>query len=218
MIASNISFYARAAMDQAWSEYEDDPPAQRRFMRSLVENEYVLVDDDGAASYPQPVAYDDWYERSVGADMSYEGYIMKSTGEKFSETEAQWLDLAVCEATWQDPDEFWYSGTERVTANRIWVHIYPVERSDYANAVKEALWQGETSQVVALLEELRCVASELDEDPSVLRRIERLFAGIAEIEAHDLRAKTWRFLASRHTSANYLVAASRAIAMRWTSV
>ena len=214
-IASNISFYARVAIDQAWCEYEGDPIEQRRFMRSLVENEYVLMDGGDVASYPLP-GYDDWYERSVGADMFYKGHIMKSTGEKFSEIEADWLDSAVRETTWQDPDlDFWHSETQRATANRIMVYIYPVTRSDYTSSIKESLWRGEKPQVVALLEELRCVASEQDEEPSVRKRIERLFVGIAKIEADDLCAKTWRFLASRHTPADYLIATNRVIETRW---
>jgi hypothetical protein len=109
-IASNISFYAEAAVRQAWTEFSDDQPAQRRFMKSLVTKEYVLVepcslawdlekgdewDGGSVASYPHPVMYDDWYERSLGADVPYEGYIMKSTGESFSKRELQWLDASV---------------------------------------------------------------------------------------------------------------------------
>ena len=43
-LRAKISFYAEAAVAQAWEEYADEPVAQRRHMRSLTKSEYVLIE------------------------------------------------------------------------------------------------------------------------------------------------------------------------------
>ena len=135
---AKISFYAEAAVAQAWEGFADEPVAQRRHMRSLTKSEYVLIEKghsqaDGTTNtwtvseYPASVLHDDWYGRSVGASSYYEGYIMKSTGESFSKTEGEWLDAAVRQTTWQAP-EFWQSVTIRESRNRILVALVPLTR------------------------------------------------------------------------------------------
>ena len=173
--------YLRVGAANALSEYEDDPKGQRRFMRSLVTAEYVLLDSQygfpdldcvvdeesdewdraEVASYPAPVLYDDWYERSVGADTSWSGFIMKSTGEDFTANEWRWLDSAVQNTAWSEP--FWRATTTPATRNRIHVYIYPLERHEFIECLVDYLRRVPQRRLVQLLRAI-CVALLEDDD------------------------------------------------------
>ena len=220
-LRAKISFYAEAAVAQAWEEYTDDPVAQRRHMRSLTKSEYVLIEKghsqaDGITNtwtvsvYPVGDLYDDWYERSVGASSSYQGYIMKSTGEDFSNTEEEWLDAAVQQTTWQDP-EFWQSVTYRESCNRILVAIVPVTREDYVESLEFAFWRGTKLQVVALLRYLR----QTFDDPRTTREIDRLLLRARTSRKREFRADAWRLLVATESAPEYLVETDRVVTTEW---
>lgn len=130
-LIKNISFFVEAAVIQVWNEFEDESAKQRSYMRSLIKSEYVLVEDPdcesaSAAAYPARVVYDDWYERSVGADSAYEGYIMKSTGEAFTKREYEWMEASVEGEAEKSGEEGWLSETIHESPNRIFVRIFPI--------------------------------------------------------------------------------------------
>ena len=99
-IKENLSCYLPKAIEYAIKNNVDEPKEQEAFMRKLVSCEYVIfrssqgspfdlfdedADDLWVAEYPARVAYDDWYESSVGAEKPCQtSILMKSTGEPFT--------------------------------------------------------------------------------------------------------------------------------------
>ena len=162
--------------------------------------------------------YDDWYERSVGADCLYEGYIMKSTGEKFSKHEREWLDAAVQLTTWdtQSGAELWHSSTDWEAGNRIGVRIFPVTRSVYLRALEQRLLGGTKEQLLALLQK---VGDQIDEphgaDARLLRKIDELLAAGRKLGKRELAERTWKALSAAKTPEDYLVVASRMVTRQW---
>jgi len=82
-IKENLSCFLPKGIEYSVKENTDEPKEQEAFMRTLVRCEYVifrsnqgspfdLFDEDTedlwVAEYPARVAYDDWYEGSVGAE------------------------------------------------------------------------------------------------------------------------------------------------------
>ena len=220
-LRAKISFYAEAAVAQAWEEYADEPVAQRRHMRSLTKSEYVLIEKghsqaDGTTNtwtvseYPASVLHDDWYGRSVGASSYYEGYIMKSTGESFSKTEGEWLDAAVRQTTWQAP-EFWQSVTIRESRNRILVALVPLTREDYVESLEPAFQRGTKLQVAALLRYLR----QRFDDPRATQEIDRLLLRARTSRKLEFMADAWSLLVATKNAPEYLVETDRVVTTEW---
>lgn len=210
-LKSNISHYAELAAEQAWIEFPDLPEYQRDYMRSLAKCEYVLIEDGRASAYPERVLYDDWYERSVGAMMSYSGCIMKSTGENFSNLEVEWLDASVRRNAWES-SVFWRTGTHLEAANRIEIWIVELDRAEYLDDVEDGLRRGTKSQLVALLSYLR---DECSHHPRETRMLNRMVSKSKTTKKSDLLGGFWKMLRSEKTAEVYAVLTDGIVTSNW---
>jgi hypothetical protein len=210
-LKSNISYYTEIAAEHALDEFEGMPDEQRDYMRSLPKYEYVLIEGDRVSAFPARVLYDDWYERSVGAMTNFDGYIMKSTGENFSKLEAEWLDASVRTNT-RTSCEFWRTGIDQETPNRIAIWITELERVHYLSEVEDGLWRGTKSQLIALLRHLR---DECSEHSRETRLIERLLANASTTKKADLLADFWKMLQSEKTAEVYAVTTDTIVDSNW---
>lgn len=210
-LKSNISYYTEMAVERAWGELDDMPDEQRDYMRSLPKYEYVLIEDDRVSAYPARVLYDDWYERSVGGMCNFDGYLMKSTGENFSELEVQWLDASVRNNT-RTSCEFWRTGTHQEDPNRVNVWITELERPYYLDGIEDGLRSGTKAQLISLLKHLR---DECTEHPREARMIERMLAKSKAAKKAELLAEFWKMLQSEKTAEVYAVTTDTIVASNW---
>ena len=149
-INENLSCYLPKAIEYALSENVDEPKEQEAFMKALVSCEYVIfrskqgspfdffdedADDLWVAEYPARVAYDDWYEGSIGAENPCQtSILMKSTGEAFTEREVEWLKRSIQRnIDGNDHSALWWFECRPLEDNKIWVKIYDyvIDRSLY---------------------------------------------------------------------------------------
>jgi len=149
-IKENLSCFLPKGIEYAVKENTDEPKEQEAFMRTLVRCEYVifrsnqgspfdLFDEDTedlwVAEYPARVAYDDWYEGSIGAGNTCQtSILMKSTGEAFTKREVEWLKRSIRRnIDGNDRSALWWFGCEPLEVNKIWVKIYDysIDRSLY---------------------------------------------------------------------------------------
>lgn len=145
-IKRNLSCYLQTAIEYTLYDNEDEPGKQEAFMKGLVSSEYVIfdsnqdcyyfeeydedTDDVSVPEYPAKVAYDDWYERSVGAvyNSFSTSILMKSTGETFSKKEVDWLKRSIQHNI--DSNEFsafWWFDCEPLANNKLWIRIHEFE-------------------------------------------------------------------------------------------
>ena len=147
-IRRRLACYLPRGIEWAVEEFSETGE-QRDFIRELVTGIYVIFDSDQCASaedyderfkglsvatYPAPVLYDDWYERSIGSSWFTCGtmLLMKSTGEGFTRTEFEWLERAI---QWNldsnEPEALYGFECEPLTASKVWVKIYTIDRGLY---------------------------------------------------------------------------------------
>lgn len=143
-IKENLSCYLSKAIAYALKEYEYEPEEQKAFMKALVSCEYVVFrsnqcnpielfneneEDVWVSEYPARVAYDDWYEASIGAgNTCMTTIIMKSTGEGFTKSEIEWLKKSIQKNIDEnDHSALWWFECEPIEENKIWVKIYDYE-------------------------------------------------------------------------------------------
>lgn len=143
-IKENLSCYLSKAIEYAIKENKDEPKEQEAFIKALVGCEYVIfrsnqcspfdsfdedADDLWVAEYPARVAYDDWYEGSIGAGNPCQtSVLMKSTGEVFTKSEVEWLKKSIQNnIDGNDHSALWWFGCEPISENKIWVKIYDYE-------------------------------------------------------------------------------------------
>jgi hypothetical protein len=140
-IRRNLSCYLPQAIEYALFDNENDPKEQESFMKKLVTSEYVIfrsnewntfdsydenVSDLTVAEYPARVAYDDWFEASVGGgNICYTAILMKSTGESFSKEEVSWLKKSIQHNIdgFDHLQTLWSFECEPLTKTEIWVRI-----------------------------------------------------------------------------------------------
>ncbi|MBI5747687.1 MAG: hypothetical protein HZA00_01080 [Nitrospinae bacterium] len=143
-ILKNISAYLPAAIHYVLDEYEDEPQEQKRFMRELVQGEYVMLASprlmsewvdknyknwEGWSVSPHPLrgVYDDWYGNTIGGAFFVCGVFVltKSTGEPFMKYEIEWLDKAIFsnisdwDASETGGETLWQYSCEFISKNKI---------------------------------------------------------------------------------------------------
>ncbi len=186
-IKENLSCYLPKAIEYAIRKNVDEPKEQEAFMRALVGCEYVIfdshcddwfedydedTDDVMVSEYPSRVAYDDWYERSVGASLypCSTSILMKSTGEPFTKSEVRWLKRSIRKnIDGSDISALWWFTLESIADNKIWVRIHEyTERDDY---VEEFLREAQKMTESQFREFIRRMLEYLSEDKKVKRKI-----------------------------------------------
>ena len=150
-IRRRLSCYLPRAIEYA-EEGGDDLGERREFVNDLVTGVYVLFDstqsgcrekydeyweDLSVHEYASGVSNDDWYERSIGGLFTGGTYLlMKSTGERFTRTELEWLTKAIQSNLDSEAwEELWGLRCEYFKPNRIWIKIYMLDRDDYLEGV-----------------------------------------------------------------------------------
>ena len=216
-LAKQIKYFAKIAVAQARRDFDGEPQQQRSFIKSLVTAEYVLVENSEnlggwhASGYPAESAYDDWYERSVGASMPYTGEIMKSTGEDFTASEEESLYQNVLLTCLEDP-EFWHAHAGSSEPNRICVQITPIERGYYVDWIEDDLayaCKNGPEQIVSVLHDLRMAAPFIADEGRFVVRLDRLLASVKKLDCDSLLNRTCRLLRATATSDEILVEAKR---------
>ncbi len=207
-IEENLSCYMPKAIEYALKENDDEPKEQEAFMKRLVSSEYVIFDshsdgwfdeydDDAAVSeYPSTVAYDDWYERSVGTSLySFStSILMKSTGEPFTRQEIAWLKRSIQNnIDKNDISALWWFALKPMDKNRIWIRIH--EYADRKQYVEEFL--GETAGMTEsqLRELIRRMLEYLNEHKKLRRRL-GAFKNCDTMNRHDLLCLVGSFIIS----------------------
>ena len=151
-IRRRLSCYLPRAIEFASGEFSS-AAEEAKFIRELVTGIYVIFDSKqcswpeaydehfeglSVSTFPAPVGYDDWYERSVGSSffMCGTSLLMKSTGEKFGVRELKWLGRAIqSNIDGEGPDELYGIEIEALAASRLWIKIYELDREDYVCGV-----------------------------------------------------------------------------------
>ena len=173
-IARKLSCYLSRAIEDAM---ELRPSQREEFIRDFVTGAYVLFasseciepeDCDGHCEwlsvqrYPADVAYDDWYERTVGSPVftCATFLLMKSTGENFSETEVEWLKRAIPKNIDSNQPEALYGfQCEPLKKNRIWIKIYSLERDEYLEGLVEQVARLDAQELSLFVEQMvECLA------------------------------------------------------------
>ena len=112
-IQEHLSTYLPAAIQYVREEFDYDAKVQEKAIKELVANEYVIIQSPinrasshpdnqdwkgwSVVTYPAPVPYGDWYERTFGSALFVCGefILLKSTGEPFTEKEIEWSEKAI---------------------------------------------------------------------------------------------------------------------------
>jgi hypothetical protein len=217
-IKRNLSCYLEKAVEYNLCENKYEPGEQEAFMRKLVSSEYVIFDshpknyfddydeDDGdlvVAEYPAEVAYDDWYERSIGSSLySCSAHtLMKSTGEAFSKTEVDWLKGSIQHnIDGNEFDAFWWFECELLDKNKLWIRIHEfVVKEQYVEEFlreAEALSKNQLQEFVRqVLEYLYKEAEEKEEkEKKKIKKKLTVFNNYESMEEQDLFAIIENFL------------------------
>ncbi len=183
-ILKRISCYLPRAIEYALQEYEDDFKEQKDFIKKIVSHEYVIFNSSQCqtveeydenweglwvAPYPERVAYDDWYERSMGSSCFTGGtfLLMKSTGETFSRTEVEWLRNSIVKNIDEnDPYSLWWFECEPLEKNKIWIKIYEfLDRDYYIEDVSYLIADLSKEQLRTLVDKtIGYLSEDVDED------------------------------------------------------
>jgi hypothetical protein len=168
--------YLPAAIEFCLDEFLDDVREQEKFIRSLVKEEYVIVDDvsdwanfgaanpdwSGCRVGPYPTAmYDDWYSRT-GEDCfpQFLSVMYKSTGEPFSEEEVEWVAASVLQ-TIEDQSETgapWNCSTE-ADENALYIFANEEDSTPRVDAIKAEIQELRRSQLLHIARELDLIIS-----------------------------------------------------------
>ena len=187
-IKRHLSPYLPRAIEYAISENEDEPHEQEVFMKRLVSCEYVIfdshyggcfdnydedIDDLWVSEYPSRVAYDDWYERSVGTALysCSTSILMKSTGEAFTKGEVEWLKGSIQHnIDGNDHSAFWWFECEPLTKNKLWIKIYDFE-IDKESYVEEFLRETYTLSKEQFQEFVRQILEHPHEEKKIKKKL-----------------------------------------------
>ena len=200
-IKRNMSCYLPKAIEYTLSENEDEPREQEAFIEKLGSCEYVIIDshqdtyweeyeeDVGnvwVAEYPARVAYDDWYERSVGTTL-YDcstSVLMKSTGETFSKREGDWLKKSIQHnIDGNELSAFWWFQCEYIAKNKLWIRIHDfVIKEQY---VEEFLREAEILSKNQLQEFVRQILEYQYEEKKIKTKL-KVFNNYKTMEEQDL--------------------------------
>jgi len=208
-IKENLSCYLPKAIEYAVKDNADEPKEQEAFMRKLVSCEYVIfrssqgspfdlfdedADDLWVAEYPARVAYDDWYEGSIGAGNPCQtSILMKSTGEAFTKSEVEWLKRSIQRnIDGNDHSALWWFECEPLEDNKIWVKIYDYS-IDKGNYVLEFLCEAATLSKNQLQEFVRQTLEYPYEDKKIKKKL-GVFNHYESVEELALFDITWKFL------------------------
>jgi len=201
-IKRKLSCYLSKVVDYAISDNEDEPLEQEAFIKKLVSCEYVIfdshyggcfdnydedIDDLWVSEYPSRVAYDDWYERSVGTVLysCSTSIFMKSTGEAFTKGEVEWLKRSIQRnIDGNDHSAFWWFECEPLNRNRIWIKIYDFE-IDKESYVEEFLRETYTLSKEQFQEFVRQILEHPYEEKKIKKKL-NAFKDYESLEKQDL--------------------------------
>jgi hypothetical protein len=206
VIKRNLSCYLPKAIEYTLSENEGEPRDQEAFMKELVSCEYVIIDshqdsyweeydedvgDVWVAEYPARVAYDDWYERSVGTTL-YDcstSVLMKSTGETFSKTEVNWLKKSIQHnIDGNELSAFWWFQCEYITKNKLWIriHDFVVKEQYVEELLREADILSKNQLQEFVRQTLEYLYKEAEEEKKKIKKKLSVFKNYESMEEQDL--------------------------------
>lgn len=191
-ILRKISCYLPRAIEHAIDENDDDVKAQKEFIKDVITHEYVIFNSsqnqvmeqydeywDGLwmDSYPARVAYDDWYERSVGSSYFLAGtfLLMKSTGENFSKRETEWLRRSIIKNI-DDEDidrTLWWFELDLLEKSKAWIMIYELEPDEYVEDIFNFIADMSPDQLADLAGRTLSYLSENPDNRRLLRTFKK---------------------------------------------